>query len=266
MAATNDRVQSVDKAFLLLDTMAKAGRSISLQELAKSLGWAKSSVHRMLSTMREGHIVEQSQQDGKYCLGSRLFELGCAASGSWEILRLAKPYLQRIASLTNESVCLATVVDGEVLVLDFIDSINPWHIVSRPGAKMPVHCTVQGKIMLAQMSPLEVQRILRERGMHRYTPNTICDASAMLQELSQIQQRGYAVDNSEYRTGLCSVAAPIFDADGEVKYTISVVSMFGSPSGPKFNEVVELLLAVAGDISRALGFENCTNKIGGRKD
>lgn len=266
MAASNDRVQSVEKAFLLLETMAKSGHSVSLQELAESLGWAKSSVHRMLSTMRESHIVEQSQRDGKYSLGSRLFELGCAASGGWEILRLAKPYLQRVASLTNESVCLATVVEGEVLVLDFVDSINPWHIVSRPGAKLPAHCTVQGKIMLAQMSLLEVQRILREHGMHRYTPNTICDAQTMQQELQKVRQQGYAVDNSEYRTGLCSVAAPIFDADGQVRYTVGVVSMFGSPSGPKFNEVLELLLAVAGDISRALGYEDCTDKIGSEKE
>lgn len=258
MASSNDRVQSVDKAFLLLDTMAKAGHSVSLQELAASLGWAKSSVHRMLSTMRESHIVEQSQQDGKYSLGSHLFELGCAASNSWEILRLARPYLQRVACLTNESACLATVVDGEVLVLDFVDSINPWHIVSRPGAKLPAHCTVQGKIMLAQMSPLEVQRILRERGMHRYTPNTICEIPAMQQELEQIRLQGYAVDNSEYRTGLCSVAAPIYDENREVRYTISVVSMFGSPEGPKFREVVSLVLAIAGDISRALGCESCT--------
>lgn len=265
MAASNDRVQSVEKAFLLLDVMAKAGHGVSLQELASALGWAKSSVHRMLSTMRESHIVEQSQQDGKYSLGSRLFELGCAASNNWEILRLSKPYIQRVASLTNESVCLATTVDGEVLVLDFVDSINPWHIVSRPGAKLPAHCTVQGKIMLAQQSPLEVQRILRERGMHRYTPNTICEIPVMQQELEKIRRQGYAVDNSEYRTGLCSVAAPIFDAAGDVRYTIAVVSMFGSPNGPKFQEVLDLLLAVAGDISRALGYENCTDVIGGDK-
>lgn len=255
MEKSSGQIQSVNKAFQLLDVMSKAERPMSLQELSQSLGWAKSSVHRLLSTLREGHVVEQSQYDGRYCLGSRLFELGCAASNGWDILRMARPYLERIASATGESVCLSTIVDGEVLVLDFVNSINPWHIVSRPGARLPAHSTVQGKLMLAQKSKSEVLHILRERGMTRYTPNTICDPQEMLKELETIRRQGYAVEKAEYRVGLFSIAAPIRDETGEVRYTIAVVSMFGTPAGPKFQEVLDLLHVVTADISRTLGYE-----------
>lgn len=139
-------------------------------------------------------------------------------------------------------------------MLSFIESTNTFRVVARTGSKLPVHCTVQGKIMLAHMTRAEVKRILREHGMQAYTANTKRSFEELEPELQRIREQGYAVDNSEFHAGLCSVAAPIYDENGNVCYAFSIVSMFHQLNTPEFRHVRNLALVAARDISFALGY------------
>lgn len=168
--ATN-QVQSLQRAIQLLEAMDSARRPMTLHELAEESGLVKSTVHRLLATLREADLVEQLA-DGRYALGLHLFEMGCSAGYMRDIVFIARPYMQAIWQQTNESVSLSLLSQGEALVLSFIESTNTFRVVARTGSKLPVHCTVQGKIMLAHMTRAEVKRILREHGMQAYTANT----------------------------------------------------------------------------------------------
>ncbi len=254
MPSTTEEVKTIEKALRLIDELAAAKEPLALQALAKRSGYAKSTVHRLVSTLRAHNIVEQSPQDGRYYLGIRLFELGCAVSNNWDVAAIAKPYMQNIASQINESVCLAMVSRGEVLIIDFIESTNMFHVVSRVGAKLPIHCTVQGKIMLAYMPPAQRKRIIKERGMQIYTPNTIHSTEQLEEDLHLTRTRGYAIDNSEFHVGLHSVAAPILNFEGEPTYSFSVVSMFHPVESAEFQRAKQLVIQAAADISHALGY------------
>ena len=163
--------------------------------------------------------------------------------------------MQAVSTETNESISLALLTQGEALILSFIESTSAFHVVSRVGAKLPAHCTVQGKIMLAYLPKNEVRRILAEHGMQAYTPTTLRTFEELEPELERIRAQGYAVDNSEFHVGLSSVAAPIYDSKGNVCYSFAIVSMFHRIGSPEFVRATELALAAARDISRALGYD-----------
>ena len=253
MPLATEEVKSVEKAITLIETLAEAKQSLPLQEISKRTGYAKSTVHRLLSTLRAHDIVEQSTQDGRYLLGIRLFELGCSISNSWDVAAIARPYMQNIANELNESICLSILSRGEALIMSFMESTSAFHVVSKVGSRLPAHCTVQGKIMLSYLSPLQVRHIIREHGMQVYTPNTIHTVEALETELQLTRERGYAIDNSEFHVGLHSVAAPILSYSGEAMYSIAVVSMFHPIESPEFQRAKELVIDAAENISRALG-------------
>ena len=77
MSNENGPVQSVAKALRLLDLLMEAHQPLTLAALSEQTGWPKSTIHGLLSTMRESAVLDQ-QSDGRYCLGVRLFEYGCA--------------------------------------------------------------------------------------------------------------------------------------------------------------------------------------------
>ena len=251
---STEQVKSLEKAIRLIDTLVAANQPLSLHELAQRTGFAKSTIHRLLSTLRGHDLVEQSRTDGHYRPGLRLFEIGCAISNSWDVTAIAKPYMQSISNELNESVCLALLNRGEVMIMSFLESTSAFHVVSKTGAKLPVHCTVQGKVLLAFLPPSQVKYILKEHGMRVYTPNTIHTYEAFEKEMAAIRERGYAVDNSEFHVGLHSIAAPIYNVYGDPAYSLSVVSMFHAADSPEFTRAKELVLDAAREISFALGY------------
>lgn len=97
----NGPVQSAAKALRLLGLLMEAHQPLTLAALSEQTGWPKSTIHGLLSTMRESAVVDQ-QSDERYCLGVRLFEYGCAVGASWSVSDLAKPHLQHLASVTRQ--------------------------------------------------------------------------------------------------------------------------------------------------------------------
>ena len=101
-------IHSVAKAIRLLDILTESGQPASLTELYQKTGWPKSTIHGLLSTMRESGLIEQ-MPNGRYWLGIRLFEYGCAVSNSWDIGTIARPHMQSICAELGESVFLSVL-------------------------------------------------------------------------------------------------------------------------------------------------------------
>lgn len=255
MPTKNDRpVKSVEKALRLLDILSEARRPLSLGELASRSGWPKSTVYGLLAALREGGAVEQRPDDGYYALGIRLFEYGCAVSDSWDILSAASGPMGRISQLCGESVFLSTLDRGDVLILDRAVSAGSLRVVSEIGARLPMHCTSQGKLLLAHRPAGERRRLYRESALTAFTPHTICDPELLEAGREEILAQGYAVENGEHRVGLRSVSAPIQDARGEVRWAVTIAGMFRRPGTEEFSSSTVLVLEAAADISKALGF------------
>ena len=246
-------VQSVAKAARLINCLAAVKRPLSLQELSQTVGIPKTTVFGLLAPMREEGWVDQNEE-GKYRLGIRLFELGTIVSASWSIVPIARPQLQMIALHTGQSAQLSMLDKTEVLLLENGDPGSSLRIVSEAGDRLPVHSTASGKAMLAFLPPMQAKSILRSAGMPAFTPHTITSMEDMEAALEQVRAQGFAVEDGETRIGLRSVAAPVFDINGTPRYAISVLGMFRRTSEPDFQAARELVQAAARFVSKELGY------------
>lgn len=244
-------IQSVAKAMGLLDLLAASAGPLGLAEISARTGWPKSTVHGLLSTMREFSVVAQDE-DGRYRLGIRLFEYGCTLSASWGILDAAKPYIQHISYETGETVFLSILDRGEVVTLDHAENRKGLPTEAEVGCRLPVHCTSQGKLFLAYMPDQERDHLLSRTELTVYTDHTITTESDLRRELLEIRAKGYAIENGEYKTGLRSVAAPIFDRDGRVRYAIGIIGMFRQIESEKFANAALVVRETAEKISKEI--------------
>lgn len=246
-------ILSVAKAMQLLQRLSVSGRPLSLKEIAEQAELPKSTAFGLLTTMREYDVISQGT-DGKYGLGLRLFEYGCQIGRSWDISAAAKPYMEHLAADTGASVMLSICEGGSVITLDQVQARDKLRIVSDVGARLPIYCTSQGKVFLAQMARADAEKLLRRQKMTQFTPHTITELPELMQEIERCRENGYAIENGEYKIGLRSISAPVRTVDGEARYTVGVIGMFRSTHSEEFAQAVEKVRATAGMISAALGY------------
>jgi DNA-binding IclR family transcriptional regulator len=151
---------------------------------------------------------------------------------------------------------LATEDNGEVLYLEKLDSSHMFRIVSEIGARLPMHCSGLGKVLLAYKRPAEIKWILQKHGMRPMTARTITNREVLERELIKIRRQGYAVDDREIMESLRCVAAPIYNREGKVRYAISVSGLAGNMVGERLEVIKAELIRTAESISYAMGYRS----------
>ena len=246
-------ILSVAKAMELLQILSRAGRPLSLKELTDLCGYPKSTVFGLLTTMRLHDVVTQTPE-GKYTLGLRLFEYGRQVERSWDISRVARPYMEHLCRQTGASVMLSVCEGGSVITLDQVETRGGLRVVSDTGSRLPIYCTSQGKVFLAHMTRTGAEALLRGQILTQFTPHTITNIPALLREAEICRANGYAIENGEYKIGLRSISAPVYTVEGKVRYAVGVIGMFRSVHSDEFHSAVEQVCATAAMISAALGY------------
>lgn len=246
-------ILSVSKAMELLQILSRADKPLLLKEVSALCGYPKSTVFGLLTTMRTYDVVTQTP-DGRYTLGVRLFEYGQQVKRSWDISRSARPYMEHLSQQTGASVVLSFCEGGSVITLDQAETGNGLRVVSDIGARLPIYCTSQGKIFLANMPRTSAETVLRSQSMTQFTPHTVTDIPTLMQEIDRCRADGYAVEDGEYRIGLRSVSAPVYTAEGQARYAVGVIGMFRSVQSDAFRATIDEVCTAAAMISTALGY------------
>lgn len=256
-------VQSVDRAISVLQLLRRAGWS-GVTEMAAELGIHKSTVYRLLATLKNHGLVEQDAETERYRLGLGLVSLASAVTAEFDVARAARPICQRLSEQTQETVTITVLVGDEALIIDQATSPASVLSVDWTGRHSPLHCTSDGKVLLAYLSPGRRRRYLAHP-LQRFTDRTIVDPERLDEQLRSIREAGYAYTVEEYEVGLNGVAAPIRAADGAVVAAVSV-------SGPAFRlpvssiaELGGLAAEAAADISRRLGYHGSRDLTGPRQ-
>ena len=253
MAKVDARVKSLDKAITLLDLLASQDGGMKLSQLSEKTGCPKSTVHALLSTMRERGLVAQLD-NGAYTLGIRLFEYGAAVSRGFDIGAVAKPYLERLSALTGSTAVISMTDNRGVVSFDYALSAGGVRIMPEIGVRLPLHATSQGKLLLAYLPQRTAQALTKSARMIPYTPHTITDRDQLLKCLSDIRSQGYAVEDGEYKIGLRSISAPVFDGTGEMRYMLTTVGFFRRAVSEDFLSAVRDTAEQAQKLSSALGY------------
>ena len=214
------KLSSVANSILLLKAFSDERSERGISALAERLHLAKSTVHRLASTLVETGMLEQGAS-GQYRLGLAVFELGSLVRRKLDLAFEAKPWLMTLREQTGETVDLSILDHDGVVCVNFLESQKVNRISSGIGLRKPVHCTAEGKALVAFQPPQVIERLVST--VHeRRTPRTLTDAAALREELAKVRARGYAIDDEEYEIGVRGIAAPVRDDTGSSVAAVGV--------------------------------------------
>src|SRR5580692_4972089 len=190
------RLSSVATAIELLKAFSEDEVEIGISALAKRLGVAKSTSHRLATTLVSENLLEQDRVSGKYRLGIALFRLGTLVRRRMNVSEVARPHLFSLRQTTNETVHLAILDGTEIMYVYYLESTQAIRMRSDLGGRKPAYCTAEGQAILAFGPPDVVDRVAKG-GLRARTPQTITDPNKLLKALTLVRQRGYAMDDEE---------------------------------------------------------------------
>jgi len=248
-------VQALEKALTVLEYLSRIEGDIDLSSLAHALALPKTTLLRLLTTLKRHHFVQQDEQTRRFRLGWSLIHLGQAAGRAFDLAGLARPLLERLAGQSGETANLI-LLDGEhAMYVDQVASPNIIRGVPAVGAPLGLHCTAAGKVLLGFRPEAESAAILRRLGLPRLTEKTITDAGRLAAELELVRRQGYAVDDEETELGGRCVAAPIRDRRGAVTAAVSIMGPAHRVNPSSIPRLARMVLATAGEISGKLGYQ-----------
>jgi len=247
-------VQSIDRAFDILEVLAVEKNGLGVTEIGNRVGLHKSTVHRLLTAMVEKGYIEKNQDTGKYRLGLKFIELCSLYLNNIELKTEAQPYLRQLAALTTQPVHLATLVDGEAVYIDKVESYNSIRMYSAIGKRVPVHCSAVGKVLLSGKKQDEIIDMLKNKELVAFTPHTITVLEELLEEVEKVRQRGWAQDDEEHEVGIRCFAAPIYDYRKQVIAAISTSGHKDIFTKDKTQEIVSYVTGAARHISKRMGY------------
>lgn len=217
---------SSDKLLQIIEYMSAKRLPMRLKDIAEELHISQPTVVRYLRTMCNQGYVYHDEHTGYYAMTWKICRLSSSLESNLVLRSMAGSLLSDFANHHNLGVLLAVERNGILVYLDLVGaphgSVNT---MLRIGNDAPMHSTGSGKILLSAMPPARAEQILDQNGLVRLTDKTITDRKTLFQELAQIQQQGYALDNEECEIGHRCVSVPLYDYTGTVA---AAISAFGS--------------------------------------
>lgn len=215
----------------ILDALQER-ESIGVTELAAEIDRPQSVVHNHLSTLLELEYVVKS--GSKYEISLRFLERGEIVRNRMPLYTTGKPVIGKLAAETNELITLIVEEHGQGVYLEVDQSSSDIQYPAILGTRTKLHCSASGKTIMAHMPEDRVEEIIERHGLPAQTEATITSKEALYDELEAVRERGYAYDRQEFRDGMRSIAAPIFDESGDVLGALSVAGPTHRLAGDRF--------------------------------
>jgi DNA-binding IclR family transcriptional regulator len=221
MTLDGNAVRSVDRAAALLLALGESSGEAGVTELARRLGLHKSTASRLLATLQKRGLVEQDEESGKYRLGLVVIRLAGRAESTLDLRSISMPELDRLARTTRETTGIGILHEDRYLTVAQADGPNLVAMGDRTGRPAPLHSTAAGKVLMSAMAERDVMRLVK-RGLDHCTDRTITQLEPLLEELARVRRRGFATAFGESDAALNGVAAPVYDARGQVMAAVDI--------------------------------------------
>jgi IclR family KDG regulon transcriptional repressor len=252
-----ETVSAVSNALKILEILSVTPRC-GVSELARTLGCQKSTVFRLLNTLKKEGYITQDEESEKYSLTLQLFKIGVNAVNNLDLNKAALPVITRLSQLSSETIHLCTIENDQMVYIQKIESAYALKVtmMSRVGQGTPLYCTGVGKVLLAYQSAEKIQRYLQNTEFQRFTEHTIINSYELTAELEKIRLSGIAYDREEHELGVRCVAAPIFDQAGNIIAALSIAGPTIRMHDEKLELMRELVKCAASEISGKLGYSD----------
>jgi IclR family acetate operon transcriptional repressor len=245
-------VQSVDRALLIIETLAEDDEGYRLTDLAVRTGLSPSTVHRLLATLEKRRFVQFDRDESMWHIGAQSFAVGSTFVRRRNFVTQALPYLRKLRDQTRETANLAVVDDGAMVVLTRVESREIMRSVTKVGGRVPMVASGLGKALLSTYSEEDVFAIIQREGMPRLTSKSIVRAGELCKSLHDIRQQGYSVDDEEALIGLRCVSAVVYDDCSEPLAAISVSGKASRVPNDRLPVLGKLVQEVAAELTKAL--------------
>nr|WP_276313980.1 IclR family transcriptional regulator [Nocardia huaxiensis] len=236
-------VQSLERAFTLLETMADHGGTMGVSQLATESGLPLPTIHRLVRTLVDLGYLHQTPSR-QYMLGPKLIKLG--ESSARMLSTQALPHLTRLVDELGESANMAMLDGDRIVYVAQVPSRHSMRMFTEVGRRVLPHCTAVGKAILAGMPPDKVRDLLQRTGMPAYTPHTLTDPKQFAHQLAHTAETGYATDEGEQELGVRCIAVAIPEAPARLAISIS------GPVGRMTEDLLTRAVPLLTQVSRAL--------------
>lgn len=201
----------VGKALVLLTLLGDHPRGVVASGLAREAGLPLSTAHRLLGALVRDRYASFDQATKRYALGLRVFQLARSVSHAHGFSGMAKPILEQVSTVTREATLLAVLDGDRQLYVHSTGGPQQVSVVGEPGKHGPLHCTSQGKVLIA-FAPSEVrEHLLQTLALEPRAPNTITDRDVFRAEVERVRSLGYAIADEEHESGIRAISVPVFD-------------------------------------------------------
>ncbi len=229
-------VQAVDRALLLLKIVADSENPISIGNLAEKSDMNRTTAWRLIGTLENHGFVERDPQTKGYQLGYAVNHLASKVTQYGSLVRRASKSMENLKEEFQETVLLSVPKQNGTLTIEQIDPENSVRlVVDYVNAFLPLHCTSNGKILLSQLPPKELD-IYLEKPLEKLTPYTITDREQLRKEINNVRERGFGTSICELDENENGISAPVYDKSQNLVAFISVC-------GPSFRFTKEKMLA-----------------------
>ncbi len=250
--------QSLERGLAILGCFTPARPVLGIADIADELGMSRSTTHRYVITLVALGYLEQGASR-KYRLGLRVTDLGMSALNSTGLREHAHPYLEELRQRTSYTTSLAVLDGADILYIDRVRSFRRGQstidLDLHPGSRVPAYCTAMGKLLLANLPDAEQRELIASMKLAKRGPNTITTKKALREDLEQIADAGFAVEDQELAPELYAIAAPVRNAAREV---VAAVDLSAHSSMISLEEMVDALgahlVSTADRISARLGY------------
>lgn len=244
------RAPALSKGLDILEHLASAAEGKTQAEIAKSLGRTTPEIFRMLMVLRKRGYVHLNEEDDRYSLTTKLFEIAHRHPPVRRLTSIAGDAMQKLANRINQSMHMAILHSGKVLVIAQVDCSDNNITAVRLGAQIPLYDTSSGRVLAAWLDEEALAGLLADAG-----PGTDDRQAAFVRDLPAVRAAGYAQNESFTIAGVVNIAAPVRDMTGRViaAITIPFVRRLSGTNTVSIDGAREELLAMAAVISQRLG-------------
>jgi IclR family transcriptional regulator, KDG regulon repressor len=246
-------IQSLARAFSILDTIGQYRDGVALADLSRAVGLHNSTAFHLTRTLVGLGCIAQDPDTKRYRIGPKIFSLAASAFDEVEFARLVEPFLEELAMRSGETSHLAIRSGSQVVVIARCEPDSPFRITERTGMSRPVHATALGKILLSSMTEENFELLLSGLILDPLTTKTITNAGVLRREVEQARLHGVAYDDGEFHLEVRCVAVPVRTFTGQQKGALGMSAPIYRLSLGDLEKRVTMLREISDRISEALG-------------
>ncbi len=245
---------AIERAVAVLDCFSRKEPVLGVKEIGLKLGLQKSTVHRLLTEMARQGLIDRDPTTQRYRLGHKLLYLGNLSARQYQLRDVALPVMRRVWEKSGETVTLSIRIGDSRMYLEQIESLEEVRVSVEIGKPLPLYCGASGKVFLAFMDPVELDRILASGDLRPLTPGTIIDPARLREALARLRAEGYATSFGERVAGVHAIAAPLRTNTGEVAAALGLSGPASRLTAERLAERAPFLLHAANEMSDTFGW------------